>query len=111
MNKKLRELPIEKRRKEFQKIKKKVLKRYPNASTQANSDGRFYLTDGFGGVVGEDYMLPATRHVWDAWEQALQYGIKLHQNLLRTHPIKVSSHAVEAKIMRINRRRGNRYKE
>ena len=111
MNKRLRELPVEKRRKEFQKIKKKVLKRYPNASTQANTDGKFYLTDGVGGVVGADYMLPATRCVWDAWEQALQYGIKLHQNLLRTHPIKVSSHAVEAKIMRINRRRGNRYKE
>ena len=31
---------VERRRKEFQKIKKKVLKRYPNATTQANSDGK-----------------------------------------------------------------------
>jgi len=56
-------------------------------------------------------MLPPASCVWDAWEYALQYGIKLHQNLLRTHPSKMSSDKVEAKIMRINRRRGNRYKE
>ena len=48
MNKRLYELPVEKRRKEFQKIKKRVLKKFPNATTQANSDGKFYLTDGFG---------------------------------------------------------------
>ena len=111
MNKKLYDLPVERRRKEFQKIKKKVLKQYPDASTRANSSGKFYITDGYGGVIGEDYMLPATACVWDAWEAALQYGIKLHQNLLRTHPNKMSSDKVEAKIMRINRRRGNRYKE
>ena len=111
MNKKLYDLPVEKRQKEFQKIKKKVLKRYPNASTRANIDGKFYITDGYGGVVGEDYMLPPATRVWDAWENALQYGIKLHQNLLRTHPNKMSSDKVEAKILRINRRRGNRFKE
>ena len=111
MNKKLHDLSVERRRKEFQKIKKKVLKKYPNASTRANSDGKFYITDGYGGVVGQDYMLPPSACVWDAWEAALQYGIKLHQNLLRTHPSKGLSDKVEAKIMRINRRRGNRYKE
>ena len=36
MNKKLYDLPVEKRQKEFQKIKKRVLKRYPNAKTQTN---------------------------------------------------------------------------
>jgi len=111
MNKKLQLLSVEKRRKAFQKIKKRVLKRYPNASTKTNSDGRFYLTDGFGGVIGEEYMLPPAKSVWDAWENALQYGIKLHQNLLRTHPSKMSADKIEAKVMRINRRRGNRYKE
>ena len=111
MNKRLQLLPVEKRRKAFQKIKKKVLKRYPNASTHTNSDGKFYLTDGFGDVIGEEYMLPPTKSVWDAWENALQYGIKLHQNLLRTHPSKGLSDKAEAKVMRINRRRGNRYKE
>ena len=76
-----------------------------------NSDGRFYITDGHGGVIGEDYMLPPAKCVWDAWEFALQYGIKLHQNLLRTHPSKGLSDKAEAKVMRINRRRGNRFKE
>ena len=56
-------------------------------------------------------MLPPSKTVWDAWEVALQYGIKLHQNLMRTHPARMSGDKVEAKIMRINRRRGNRYKE
>ena len=107
MNKRLYDLPVERRRKEFQKIKKKVLKRYPNATTRVNSDGRFYITDGHGGVIGEDYMLPPAKCVWDA----LQYGIKLHQNLLRTHPSKGLSDKAEAKVMRINRRRGNRFKE
>ena len=111
MNKRLHGLPVEKRQKEFQKIKKRVLKRFPNAKTQANSDGRFYLTDGYGGVVGEDYMLPPAKTVWDAWEHALLYGVKLHQNLQRTHPNRMSGDKVEAKILRINRRRGNRYKE
>ena len=111
MNKRLYDLPVEQRRKAFQKIKRRVLKRYPNATTKTNSDGRFYLTDGYGNVIGEEYMLPPAKSVWDAWENALQYGIKLHQNLLRTHPSKMSADKVEAKIMRINRRRGNRYKE
>ena len=53
MNKRLQLLSVEKRRKAFQKIKKRVIKRYPNASTRTNSDGKFYLTDGLGGVVGE----------------------------------------------------------
>jgi len=111
MNKKLYDLPVEKRQKEFQKIKKRVLKKYPKATTQGTADGRFYLTDGYGGVIGEDYMLPPSKTVWDAWEVALQYGIKLHQNLMRTHPARMSGDQVEAKIMRINRRRGNRYKK
>jgi len=111
MNKKLYDLTVETRQKEFQKIKKKVLKKYPYASTQANIDGTFYLSDGYGGVIGEDYMLPPTKSVWDAWEHALRYGIQLHQNLMRTHPCKGLSDKAEAKIMRINRRRGNRHKE
>ena len=111
MNKKLYDLPVEKRQKEFQKIKKRVLKRFPNATTRGTLDGKFYISDGYGGVVGEDYMLPPAKCVWDAWEFALQYGIKLHQNLQRTHPLRFSGDKVEAKIMRINRRRGNRYKE
>ena len=111
MNKRLQNLSVEKRRKEFQKIKKKVLKKFPNATTQANSEGKYYLSDGFGGRIGEEYMLPPAKTVWEAWEHALQYGIKLHQNLLRTHPDKMSGDKIEAKVMRINRRRGNRYKE
>jgi len=111
MNKRLYDLPVEQRRKMFQKIKRRVLKKYPNATTKTNNDGRFYLTDGYGSVIGEEYMLPPAKSVWDAWENALQYGIKLHQNLLRTHPSKGLSDKAEAKVMRINRRRGNRFKE
>ena len=111
MNKRLYDLPVEKRQKEFQKNKKRVLKKYPNATTHGTSCGRFYVSDGYGGTIGQDYMLPPAKTVWDAWEVALQYGIKLHQNLMRTHPARMSGDQVEAKIMRINRRRGNRYKE
>jgi hypothetical protein len=111
MNKKLYDLPVEQRQKEFQKIKKRVLKKYPYAATRANSNGKFYVIDGYGGVIGSDYMIPPANCVWDAWEYAFQYGLKLHQNLLRTHPLNMSSDQIEAKIVRINKRRGIRYKE
>ena len=68
MNKRLYDLPVEKRQKEFQKIKKRVLKRYPNATTQANSDGRFYLTDGYGSFP-EGCSIPT---LWLATHDALE---------------------------------------
>ena len=111
MKKELCELSVEKRRKEFQKIKKKVLKRFPHACTHITPNNRYLVSDGEDGIVGEEYMLPPAKTVWQAWEYALQYGVRLHQNLMRTHPLRLSGDQVEAKIMRINRRRGNRYKE
>lgn len=110
MKKQLHELSVEKRQKEFRKIKKKVLKRFPSAHTYRTLDNRYLVSDGIEGVVGGEYMIPPADTVWRAWEHALQYGVKLHQNLLRTHPLRLSGDAVEAKILRINRRRGNRYK-
>jgi len=107
----LREFPTEKKRKLFQKLKKKVTKVYPNASTYRTSDGRYLISSGTDGIIGAELFLPSSTTIWQAWEYAAEYGVKLARNIRRTHPDKFSSEKVEAKIMRINRRRGNRFKK
>tara|TARA_B100000287_G_C20602356_1_gene768630 strand:+ start:447 stop:788 length:342 start_codon:yes stop_codon:yes gene_type:complete len=107
----LREFPTEKKRKLFQKIKKKVTKIYPNATTYRTNDGRYLVSNGIDGFIGEELLLPPANSVWQAWEHAAEYGIKLARNIRRTHPNRFSSERVEAKIMRINKRRGNRFKK
>ena len=107
----LREFPTEKKRKLFQKLKKRVTKAYPNATTSRQSDGRYFVSNGIGGVLGEDLLIPPSKTIWEAWYNAAEYGVKLSRNIRRTHPDKFSSERVEAKILRINKRRGNRFKK
>lgn len=55
-------------------------------------------------------MIPPSKTIWEAWYNAAEYGVKLSRNIRRTHPDKFTGEMVEAKINRINKRRGNRYK-
>lgn len=57
--------------KEFQKLKRFVIKRAPGARTIMESDNTFALVDDQGEyVVGNNLMLPPAKSVRQAWEQA-----------------------------------------
>lgn len=88
--------------KKFQSIKRKVLKRYPNAKTQLR-DGGYYISDGMGSEVGKEFMIPTQSSVQMAWYWASE-STRLEQNLKRTHPDKTGMTFSETKFNRISRR-------
>ena len=83
------------------RIKKKVLKQYPNARVEyMNSGIQIMSGDTF---IAEDFYLPSTDSVDQAWEYAA-LACKT------THPSRMDLTDIESKINRINRRRGPRRK-
>ena len=88
--------------KKFKSLKKRVLKKYPNATTQMR-DGGYYISDGVGSVIGADFMIPLQSSVQMAWYWANECA-KLEQNLRRTHPDKTGYDFNEKKFDRISRR-------
>ena len=50
----------------FKRLKNKVLKKYPNATTQQSSDGKFFVSDGVGNALSTDYMIPNQKTVGEA---------------------------------------------
>ena len=84
------------------RIKKKVLKRYPNAKPVHSMNG-VQIQDGDIFIAKEFYM-PATTCEDKAWEYAA-IACRTKQNFDRTHPMKMDLGAIEAKINRINRRK------
>lgn len=89
-------------KKKFQSIKKRVLKKYPNAKTQLNKEG-YYVSDGYGSTIGSQFMIPPQTSVQMAWYWANE-SAKLEQNLRRTHPDKTGMTFDEKKFDRISRR-------
>lgn len=56
---------------EFQKVKRFVMKRFPGAHTIQKPDGSYVVIDGLGMAVrNDDLLLPPARSVVDAWNQA-----------------------------------------
>jgi len=88
--------------KKFKSLKKRVLKKYPNAKTQMRNGG-YYVSDGEGSELGEDFMIPLQSTVQMAWYWANE-STKLQQNLRRTHPDKTGMNFNEKKFNRISRR-------
>tara|TARA_Y100000593_G_scaffold94802_1_gene196215 strand:- start:297 stop:596 length:300 start_codon:yes stop_codon:yes gene_type:complete len=89
--------------------KKKVLKQYPNAFAEQNSNGiRIMSGDIF---IAEEYFMPETSCEHTAWEYAAM-SCKLTQNFNRTHPDRMDLSQIEGKLNRINKRkrRGRRVK-
>lgn len=90
-------------KKKFQSLKRKVLKKYPNATTQLNTSGQYYVSDGVGSTIGSDFMIPPQSTVQMAWYWANEC-VKLEQNLKRTHPDRTGMDFDEKKFDRISRR-------
>jgi hypothetical protein len=87
----------------FKRLKNKVLKKFPKASTRTTVDGRFYVSDGEGNALTSDYMIPPQLNVAMAWFW-LAETMKVDQNIQRTNPNRVEMMFDEKKFNRISRR-------
>lgn len=94
-------------KKKFQSLKRRVLKKYPNATTQVNSQGQYFVSDGCGSTIGSDFMIPPQATVQMAWYWANE-STKLEQNLRRTHPERTGMDFDEKKFHRVSRRNRKR---
>mgnify|MGYP001498680088 CR=1 FL=1 len=90
-----------------ERIKKRVLRDYPNAYADHDGDGYKIMSGDI--FIAEDYFLPETHDLDKAWEYAA-LACKTKQQFNRTHPSRMSLSDIESKINRINRRRGPRNK-
>jgi len=89
------------------RIKKRVLKQYPNASVDHTNTGiKIMSGDVF---IAEEFYLPTTNCEEKAWEYAA-IACKTSQQFNRTHPMRMDLADIESKINRINKRRGPRIK-
>lgn len=85
--------------KEFQKLKRFVLKRAPGARTFMESDGSFVLLDDEGeNVISNSLMLPPARSVRQAWEQA-KYSL-WYQNMMRKSNAAFSEEKIWKKLVK-----------
>jgi hypothetical protein len=87
----------------FKRLKKKVLNKYPKASTQRASDGNYFVSDGVGNELMREYMIPTQKTVTAAWFW-LAETMKVNQNIERTHPKRMDLKSFEAKFARISKR-------
>ena len=87
----------------FKRLKKKVLNKYPKASTQRTSDGKYFVSDGVGNKLMKEYMIPAQKTVTLAWFFFADV-MKINQNIERTHPSRMDLKSFEAKFARISKR-------
>ena len=89
------------------RIKKKVLKQYPNAQVTYTDNGIQIMSGDI--FIAEEFYLPVTNSEDKAWEYAA-LACKTTQQFNRTHPSRMDLSDIESKINRINRRRGPRGK-
>ena len=90
----------------FKRLKNKVLKKYPNASTQQTSDGKFFVSDGVGNALSTEYMIHNQKSVGEAWFWMAE-TMRIDQNIERTHPNRMDLKSFEAKFARISKRNRN----
>jgi hypothetical protein len=85
--------------KEFQKLKRFVLKRAPGARTYLESDGSYILLDENGEhVVSNSLMLPPCKTVRAAWEQA-KYALWF-SNMMRKSNAAFSEEKIWKKLVK-----------
>ena len=91
------------------RIRKKVLKQYPNAQTVFGDSGIQIMSGDL--FIAEEFYLPSTNCEDTAWEYAA-LACKTTQNFNRSHPSRMDLSNVENKLNRINKRkrRGRRVK-
>jgi len=90
-------------KKKFKRIKNRVLKKYPKATTKISKDGLYYVSTGTEDSVVSEYMIPPQQSVSDAW-LVVSETMKVHQNIERTNPNRMDSASFEKKFNRISNR-------
>ena len=87
---------------QLRRIKKRVLNMYPKSKVYM-TNGRYYVWDGEGNKLHNEYMIPpqqTSRMAW-YWFDSI---IKTNQNIQRTHPNKMSLESFNKKFQRISNR-------
>ena len=87
----------------FKRLKNKVLKKYPNASTRINEDGKYFVSVGGDSSLLDEYMIPPQSTVAAAWYWMAE-TIRVDQNIERTHPNRMDIGSFEKKFNRISQR-------
>lgn len=90
-------------KKAFKRLKNKVLKKYPNASTRMTEDGLYFVSDGTDNKLLEEYMIPPQSSVTEAWYWMAE-TMRVNQNIERTHPNRMDIGTFEKKFNRISQR-------
>jgi hypothetical protein len=90
-------------KKAFKRLKNKVLKKYPNASTQMTEGGLYFVSDGTDNKLLEEYMIPPQSSVAEAWYWMAE-TMRVNQNIERTHPNRMDIGTFEKKFNRISQR-------
>jgi len=90
-------------KKAFKRLKNKVLKKYPNASTQRTTDGKYFVSDGADNLLLDEYMIPPQSTVTAAWYWMAE-TMRVNQNIERTHPNRMDIGTFEKKFNRISQR-------
>jgi hypothetical protein len=93
--------------KEFNRIKRRVIKTYPKAETRINNDGLFFVGTGTEESVVSEYMIPPQTTVSNAW-LLVSETMKVHQNIERTNPKRMDNISFEKKFNRISNRNKKR---
>ena len=89
----------------IEKIKKKVLAKYPTAKVAKAPGGGYHILVG-DYIPADDHLLPPTESIDEAWSHVL-LSMKTTQNFNRTHPDRLELKDIEHKINRLNCRRIN----
>ena len=84
------------------RIKKRVLKDYPEAYADHDCDGYKIMSGDI--FIAKEYYMPVTHDVDKAWEYAA-LACKVTQNFNRTHPSRMDLTQIEGKLDRINNRK------
>jgi len=90
-------------KKAFKRLKNKVMKKYPNASTQMTEGGLYFVSDGADNKLLEEYMIPPQPSVAEAWYWMAE-TMRVNQNIERTHPNRMDIGTFEKKFNRISQR-------
>jgi len=90
-------------KKAFKRLKNKVLKKYPNASTRITDEGKYFVSVGVDNSLLDEYMIPPQSNVTAAWYWMAE-TIRVDQNIERTHPNRMDIGSFERKFNRISQR-------
>lgn len=87
----------------------RVVRKYPNAILKRDNNKMFYVDNGNGVNLNEEFLLPNCKDDEDAWRQA-ELSVKTTKYFNKTHPNRLDKTDIEFKNHRISTRRYRRTK-